>query len=108
MEKAAIEASIASIRDATDLDATPDIRARGIAACRELLARLEGVPRNLPVPAQPPTDAIARIAGSLQGMSAEQLLDLTIARMRAALPAGVTAPAVAPLTIKLVPTTRRG
>lgn len=108
METEAIKASIASIRDATDNDATPDVRARGIAACRALLTWLEGSPRSPPVPTHPPVDAMARIAGSLQAMSAEQLLDLTIARMRAALPAGVTAPAVAPLTIKLVPTTRRG
>jgi hypothetical protein len=46
---------------------------------------------------------ISALLGSLRGMPAEQLLDLAIARLRAALPPGSTVPAAAPVRFQLIP-----
>lgn len=92
---------IEDIRAATATDATDDARATGAIACRTLLAALEakvGEPLASPttalssvqdrVPTPPPAAAVQAIAAALRGMQPDQLLDLAIARLRAAVPAG--------------------
>lgn len=46
---------------------------------------------------------IATLLQGLRGMPAEQLLDLAIARLRAALPPGSTVPATSPVRFQLIP-----
>ena len=47
-------------------------------------------------------NAIANMIGALRGIPVDQLLDLAIARMRAALPKGVEAPRVEPLKFHII------
>lgn len=62
---------------------------------------------NFPHATSPPGPSAAVMAASLLGslgqLPAEQLLDLLIARLRAALPAGASVPAVAPVQFQLIP-----
>ena len=46
---------------------------------------------------------LSALLQSLRGMPAEQLLDLAIARLRAALPPGSTVPATSPIRFQLIP-----
>lgn len=92
-------------------DAPPETRTAGIAACRAVLAALEaapGAPMVTTTVAAP--TPIAQIFGALRGVPPEQLLDLAIMKLRAALPAGAEAPTIAPLKFQLlpVPTTQGG
>jgi len=99
---------IETIRLATISDATDEARATGAHACRTLLLALDahvGEPLAAPPPttdgtAMPP---FAAVVGALRGMPPEQLLDLAIARLRAALPADAAPPAVSSLKFQLVP-----
>jgi hypothetical protein len=57
-----------------------------------------------PAPALPiDPAAVATLFASLGKLPPEQLLDLAIARLRAALPPGASVPAPAPLRFQLVP-----
>ena len=58
---------------------------------------------SVPAPLAP----IEAIAAAVRGMPVEQLLDVAIARLRAALPADAVAPQVKPLAFPLVPIPRR-
>jgi hypothetical protein len=67
-------------------------------------------PATEPTPGPPPAPAlpidpatVATLFASLGKLPPEQLLDLAIARLRAALPPGVSVPAPAPLRFQLVP-----
>ena len=95
---------IEAIRTATQPDASPEARAAGASACRTILTGLEGVAgQPLGAAAPVPTSPVAAMVGALRGVPPDQLLDLAIARLRAALPAGTEVPAVTPLKFSLVP-----
>jgi hypothetical protein len=95
-----MEQLLDAIRAATVPNATDEIKAAGANACRALLAALEakqGEPLAAPPPAAtsspketPLIDAtqVQAAIRALGSMQPEQLLDLAIARLRAALPAG--------------------
>jgi hypothetical protein len=87
-----MEAVIDAVRAALADDATPEARAAGVAACRAVLTALEPAPA--PTAAAPTSDAarIANVVAALRGAGPEQLLDLAIARLRAALPPGTELP----------------
>ncbi len=99
-----METILETIRAAVSTDATPEARAAGATACRAILAALESTPgQPLAAPLTTAPSPIASMVSVLRGASAEQLLDLAIARIRAALPAGVEIPAVRPISFHVVP-----
>jgi hypothetical protein len=98
-----VENVFESIRAAIAPDATPEIRAAGAIACRAVLTALESTPGQ-PLGAAAPVEPsqVASIVSALRGAPAEQLLDLAIARLRAALPPGVEVPAVKAIKFQTV------
>jgi hypothetical protein len=97
---------IDSIRAAIASDATPEAKAVGATACRAILAALEGTPgQPLAAPAITPMSGsqIAGVVSALRGVPPDQLLDLAIARLRAALPAGVEVPPAKPINFHIIP-----
>ena len=113
---------IDKIRAATAIDATDDARAAGAEACRTLLIAFEANPEQpiesptaaasttlVQVPTAPthqtsnPHAAVQAIASALRGMTPDQLLDLAIVKLRAALPPGTNVPAPQPLKFQLIP-----
>lgn len=115
-----METLIETIRVAVQSDATDEAKHQGALACRTILTALEAkageplVPPTEPNAAPPsapmaqPLSAIepqqvAAIVGALRGMPAEQLLDLAIARLRAALPKDATTPTIAPVKFQIIP-----
>ena len=79
-----------SIRVAITQDASPEQKSAGAQACRAILAALEAeAGKPMAVGAVPPRS-------SLSGVDPTQALDLLIARLQAALPAGDGAKAPAP------------
>lgn len=97
---AATEATVPEL-EAIALGAAPgasDVeRTAAIRGCHAILARL-----TPPLSAATTGEPVARALEALRGMSADAVLDLAIARMRAALPAGVSIPGVEPLRIRMV------
>lgn len=91
-----------TIRISLAADAAPAARQAGAAACRTILVGLEG---GVPPSATPPLNAsaIANVVTALRGVPPEQLLDLAIAKLRSALPAGVEPSSVKPLKFHIVP-----
>lgn len=122
-----MENLIEAIRIALRDDAEPNARRAGLVACRELLTVLETATADepaastAPLPSAPPLDlpaapvsnappappfdpaAIATVVASLGKLPPEQLLDLAIARLRAALPPNASIPAPQPLRFHIVP-----
>jgi hypothetical protein len=97
------------IRAAVAPEATPDARGAGVEACRTILAALsakQGEPMTAAV--AEPASPIAAIVGGLRTMPPDQLLDLAIAKLRAALPADTQVPPAMPLKFHLIPTFHRG
>lgn len=80
---------IETIRAALASDATPEARAAGVTASRAVLAALGA---NAGQPLAPPPVQIGptahAIAGLLRSTPPDQLLDLLIAKLSAAVPAG--------------------
>ena len=104
-----MENVIDSIRAGLAGDATPEAKSAGATACRAILAALEGTPGEaLAVPAVVPFNGsqIAGVVSALRGVPPDQLLDLAIQRLRAALPAGVEVPPAPPLKFNIVPVPR--
>jgi hypothetical protein len=104
-----MENVIDSIRAAIASDASPEAKAAGATACRAILTALESTPgQPLATPAIVPLGGsqIASVVSALRGVPPDQLLDLAIQRLRAALPAGVDVPAAQPLKFQLIPTTQ--
>ncbi len=99
-----------AIRAAVTADAAPEARAAGAAACRTILAVLESTPSQPLASAAiaPNASQIAGIVGALRGVPPDQLLDLAITKLRAALPAGADVPRVEPLKFHIIPIPRRG
>jgi hypothetical protein len=98
---------IGAIRVACATDATDEAKQCGAQACRTILAALDAKEGEPLVPAtqssKPQTANFAAIVGALRGVPADQLLDLAIARLRAALPKDASVPAVAPLNFQIIP-----
>jgi hypothetical protein len=95
-----VNTALEAIGAALASDATPEIRAAGATACRAILAALEPQPATAAQPVVPP---IASIVSALRGVPPDQLLDLAIAKLRAALPAGTESAPVAPIKFHIVP-----
>jgi hypothetical protein len=102
-----VENFFESIRAASAPDATTEARTEGVAACRAILAALGEPVASAPLapPAPPP---IASMVAALRGVPPDQLLDLAIQRLRAALPPGVEVPPAQPLKFHLVPAPKLG
>lgn len=113
-----METLLEAIRSAVAPNATAAEKAAGATACRTILAALEakpGEPLTPEQPTQPPSQPappvqtqIASAVSMLRGVPADQLLDLLIARLRAALPTGHVAPPVQRLNVPLVPVPQLG
>ncbi len=112
-----MEDLIEKMRAATATDATDETRAEGAQACRTLLTALETKPGEpmataVTVPAPIPSDSatplatVHALASALRGMTPDQLLDLAITRLRAALPAGAEVPTAQAIKFPLVPINR--
>lgn len=106
-----METLLESIRAAIATDASDQTRAGGAQACRTILTALEAKPGEA-MPATAPagdsrTTQIAQMLGTLRGVPAEQLLDLAISRLRAALPAAADTPRVAPVKFHVVQLPKR-
>lgn len=108
---------IEKMRAATANDASDEARAAGAQACRTLLTALEAKPGEsmatavtVPTPVQEgsatPLATVQALAAALRGMTPDQLLDLAITRLRAALPAGAEAPTAQAVKFPLVPINR--
>ena len=102
-----METLIEAIRTAVLSDATDEAKHQGALACRTILTALEATPgepiATVTVEQSAPAPDVAGIVGALRGLPPEQLLDIAIARLRAALPASATAPPVEPLRFHIVP-----
>ena len=109
---------IEAIRTATSAEATDVAREAGANACRTLLAVFAAKPGealvtststeepSLPPQTHAPTSpnvAAQVIASMLRGMTPDQLLDIAIARLRAALPAGTEVPQPQAVKFQLIP-----
>lgn len=94
---------VEAIRIAVSPDATPEARAAGVQACRAVLQALdETLPQTPPAP-RIDASQIANVVGALRGVSPDQLLELAIAKLRGALPAGTDVPRVEPLKFHIIP-----
>jgi hypothetical protein len=101
-----MENLIESIKNALVSGASDEARAAGVQACRTILVALDtpaGVPMAAAVqtPSEPAAPLHAAVA-ALRGLPPDQLLDLAIARLKAALPPGSEAPPVRRLNVPLV------
>jgi hypothetical protein len=101
-----METLIESIRVALAPDATDEARHAGADACRTILAALEAK-QGEPVASLPDVSAIVK---AVSAMGPDQLLEVAIARLRAALPNHAKPVQVPPLKFHIVPvaTTRGG
>ena len=115
-----METLIETIRVAVQSDATDEAKHQGALACRTILTALEAKAGEPLLPAAdpgaaPPTrpaaqpapviepQQVAAIVGALRGMPAEQLLDLAITRLRAALPKDAAPPPITPVRFQIIP-----
>ena len=108
-----MEDILQSIQTAIAGDANDEARAAGVSACRAILNALEARPgqplTHAPVSSgkAPPmpnaTTQVAAVVTALRTMPVEQILDLAIARLRAALPQGTDAPPITPLKFQFIP-----
>lgn len=115
-----MEALLDSIRIAASDGATDEERRRGATACRALAQALDGdlCGSTLAALAASPAagaaspelraaPAAALASGPFAGMTADQVLDLAIAKLRAAVGDGPAAPPLGqPFTVPLVPVPR--
>jgi len=103
-----MENLIESIRSAIAVDATDEARAVGAQACRTILVALEtpaGTPMNVPTSSTAlaePRSPLEAAVSALRGVPPEQLLDLAIARLKAALPPDTKVDPVRRLNVPLV------
>jgi len=91
------------IRAATATDASAETKAAGANACRTLLTVLEATPGEPLAAPLTPASPLQAAVSVLRGMPAEQLLDLAIARLKAALPPEAKAEQVKRMALSLVP-----
>ena len=100
-----MESLLESIRIAITDEANDETRAAGAAACRTILSALEakaGEPLAAPSPPLSDASNIASAVAALRDVPPDQLLDLAIARLRAALPPDVAPASVRPMKFQLV------
>lgn len=98
-----------TIRTSMAADATTEAKAAGAVACRTLLAALETNPGEpLVTPTAPAASPIANAIAMLRGVPVDQLLDVAINRLRAAIPAGESAPSVLRLSVPIIAIPRAG
>jgi hypothetical protein len=102
-----MENLIEAIRAASADNATAEARAAGAQACRTILAALEAKAGE-PLASVPPTTPMQAVLTALSQTPPEQLLDLAIAKLKAALPAGTDVPAVQSVRIPLLPIANLG
>ncbi|HEY4243679.1 MAG TPA: hypothetical protein VGM88_27895 [Kofleriaceae bacterium] len=77
-----------TIRAAIAREASAEVRAAGIEACRAILTTL-GVKPDEQAPRQPEVGPLANaVAGLIKTTPPDQLMDMLIAKLRAAVPAG--------------------
>ncbi len=91
-----------AIQNAISADADDATRTEGVRACRAVLAALEAKTGE-PLAPSPGTTPLETVVAGLRGVPVEQLLDLAIAKLKSALPAGVEAAPVQPLSFRLLP-----
>lgn len=103
-----MENLIEAIRNAIATDATDESRAAGVHACRTILVALEtpagapmGAPTASPALAEPRSPLEAAVS-ALRGVPPDQLLDLAIARLKAALPPDAKVDPVRRMNVPLV------
>jgi hypothetical protein len=97
---------VEAIRAAVAPEAPNDIRTAGAAACRTILTALDssqGPAMTEAAVAPSQTSKIANAVAMLRNVPADQLLDLAIAKLRAALPAGTEVAPAQPLKFQLIP-----
>jgi len=94
---------IDAIRSAVANDANAAARATGAQACRTILAALEAKAGDPFTPSPPAATAFHAIVGAARTMPIDQLLDLLIAKLTAALPAGTEVPPLQAVRIPLAP-----
>jgi hypothetical protein len=105
---------IEAIRSAIAPDATDEKRAVGAQACRTILVALDTpAGETLKMPTAPtvtaePKSQLEMVVTALRGLPPDQLLDLAIARLKAALPPGAEAPQTRRLNVPLVPMPKLG
>ena len=99
---------IEAIRSAIASEADDQTRAIGAQACRTILVALE-TPAGEPLKAAPatspltePKSALEAAVSALRGVPPDQLLDLAIARLKAALPPDTKVDPVRRLNVPLV------
>jgi hypothetical protein len=93
---------IEHIRAAIADDSTSEARAAGATACRAILGALEAKPGE-PLAKAPPSTPMQDVVAALSNTPPEQLLDLAIAKLKAALPAGAELQPVRSLNLPLLP-----
>jgi hypothetical protein len=101
-----MENLIDTIKAAIAQGASDEARVAGAQACRTILVALDtpaGQPLAAPTEAATPTSQLQAVVTAMRGMPPEQLLDLAIARLKAALPPGTEAPQTQRLLVPLVP-----
>jgi hypothetical protein len=94
-----------AIRAATAPDANDDTKAAGADACRAILRALEAKPGEPLVQDPAPTTPVQTVIAALGSVPPEQLLDLAIAKLKAALPPGTELEPVRRLNLPLLPVT---
>ncbi len=97
-----------AIRTAVTTDATDEARAAGADACRTILVALDAKPGQPMSASVVDTSPLMSAVSMLRGVPPEQLLDLAIAKLKSALPAGVEAPKVEPLKFHIIQLPPRG
>ena len=97
-----MENLLESIRAALAPDATSETRAAGVEACRAILTALGATAAEPSAPRQPEVGPLAHaVAGLIRTTPPDQLLDMVIAKLRAAVPVTADAPAPAPQKINI-------
>lgn len=91
---------IDAIKAAVATDASEETHAAGAHACRTILAALDVKPGEPLALASP--SPLTAIASLLRGMTPDQMLDLAIARLKAAVPAGTEAAPASPLNFHII------
>lgn len=98
-----METLLESIRTGIAADASEEQRAAGADACRTILTALDATAgQPLATPTGVSSSAIATAVATLRNVPPDQLLDLAIARLRAALPAETPVPVVQPMKFHVV------
>jgi hypothetical protein len=106
-----MEALVEAIRAGVQSDASSEQKHQAVLACGTIVAALsEGAGEPLARPTQSPASPaavasppVAMVMNAIRGMSPDQLLEVAIARLRSALPADASSPAVQPVKFHLLP-----